>query len=288
VPTNEERRAAAKRKLEQQLQRQEQRARRQRLITIAGSVVAVVVAVAVVAYLVFANRDSEPTETAGPAASTAKAVEIEGVPEYVAPPDLGANCQYPATAEKAAKPVNPPRSGKVPTEPALVSASMSTNQGNIGLMLDNGKAPCTVNNFASLSSQAYFDNTKCHRLTTAPELSVLQCGDPTGTGAGGPGYQFGNEYPTNQYKPGDPKLGERVTYPRGTVAMAHSPGQHNNGSQFFLVYRDSQLPPDYTAFGTIDETGLATLDKIAAEGVAGGGFDGKPNLDVEITSIRLD
>ena len=121
-----------------------------------------------------------------------------------------------------------------------------------GCKLDNGKAPCTVNSFASLAQQGYFDNTPCHRLTTAPELGVLQCGDPSGTGTGGPGYRFPNEYPTNQYRLTDPALQVPVLYPRGTLAMANA-GPGTNGSQFFLVYRDSMLPPTYTVFGTIDD-----------------------------------
>ena len=147
---------------------------------------------------------------------------------------------------------------------------MATNQGNLGLQLDNGKAPCTVNSFASLAQQGFFNDTPCHRLTTSESLAVLQCGDPTGAGTGGPGYQFANEYPTDQFQPDDPKLQEPVVYPRGTLAMANA-GPGTNGSQFFLVYKDSQLPPNYTVFGTIDQTGLATLDKIAAAGTADGG-----------------
>ncbi|PQM44181.1 putative peptidyl-prolyl cis-trans isomerase B [Mycobacterium talmoniae] len=192
--------------------------------------------------------------------------------------------------EPASKPVELPRSGKVPTDPAQVSASMDTDQGPIGLTLDNGKAPCTVNSFISLAQQGYFDNTQCHRLTTAASLSVLQCGDPDANGTGGPGYQFANEYPTDQYPPDDPALQDPVVYPRGTLAMANA-GPNTNGSQFFLVYRDSQLPPQYTVFGSIDQAGLATLDKIAAGGVASGGQaadDGPPALKVTITSIRLD
>jgi peptidyl-prolyl cis-trans isomerase B (cyclophilin B) len=209
------------------------------------------------------------------------------LPAFNPPADLGANCTYPATTEPAGKPNTPPRTGKVPTEPALVSASVETSEGNIGLQLDNAKAPCTVNSFASLAQQGYFDGTSCHRLTTTRDLSVLQCGDPTGTGTGGPGYQFANEYPTNQYPLSDPALETPVTYPRGTLAMANA-GPGTNGSQFFLVYADSQLPPQYTAFGTIDETGLATIDKIANAGVDGAGGDGKPATDVTIDSIRLD
>ena len=173
------------------------------------------------------------------------------------------------------------------TPPATISVSMSTDQGNIGLVLNNAEAPCTVNNFASLAQKGYFDDTVCHRLTTAPDLGVLQCGDPAGTGAGGPGYQFANEYPTNQYSKDDPALGKPVLYPRGALAMANA-GPDTNGSQFFLVYKDSKLPPNYTVFGTIDSTGLATLDKIAKDGVAGGAQDGSPATPVTVKSVLLD
>jgi peptidyl-prolyl cis-trans isomerase B (cyclophilin B) len=115
----------------------------------------------------------------------------------------------------------------------------------------------------------------------------LQCGDPKGDGTGGPGYQFANEYPTDQYPPNDPKAQDPVLYPRGTLAMANA-GPGTNGSQFFMVYKDSQLPPQYTVFGTIQADGLATLDKIAKAGVAGGGDDGAPAQEVTITSLLLD
>jgi peptidyl-prolyl cis-trans isomerase B (cyclophilin B) len=290
VPTNEQRRATAKRKLERQLERRAAQAKRRRLFTIIGSAVgAILVIAAVVATVVMTNKGSNsntasadtPTPTSAPPAPAADGK----LPAFAAPADLGANCQYPA-AEAASRKVNPPRTGKVPTDPPQVSASMSTNQGNIGLQLDNAKAPCTVNSFANLAQQGYFNDTPCHRLTTGG-LAVLQCGDPTGQGTGGPGYQFANEYPTNQYQPDNPALQQPVVYPRGTLAMANA-GPGTNGSQFFLVYQDSQLPPNYTAFGTIDQTGLATLDKIAAAGVDGGGSDGKPKLPVQIKSIQLD
>ena len=166
---------------------------------------------------------------------------------------------------RRASPSSRRRTAGSPTDPAVIRASITTSQGDVGLELDNGKTPCTVNNFTSLAKQGFFDNTTCHRLTTSAELGVLQCGDPTGTGTGGPGYRFPNEYPTNQYRMTDPALKKPVVYPRGTLAMANS-GPGTNGSQFFLVYKDSQLPPTYTVFGTIDGTGLATLDKIAAGG----------------------
>ncbi|WP_102141107.1 peptidylprolyl isomerase [Mycobacterium hubeiense] len=268
MPTNEQRRAAAKRKLERQLERREAKARRRRLFTIVGLSIAVVALIAggVTAYVI-TNKDSETTASAAPGPA--------------------ADCQYPPSPQPAAKKVNPPRAGKVPTDPAQVSVSMATNQGNIGLMLDNAKAPCTVNSFASLASQGYFNDTPCHRLTATEGLNVLQCGDPTGTGSGGPGYQFADEFPATEYAPDDPKRGEPIPYPRGTLAMANA-GPDTNGSQFFLVYKDSMLPPNYTKFGTIDETGLATLDKIAAGGIEGGAPDGKPATEVKITSVALD
>jgi peptidyl-prolyl cis-trans isomerase B (cyclophilin B) len=288
VPTNEQRRATAKRKLERQLERRAEKARKRRIYTIVGSAVAAVVVIAAVATGVYYfTRDSGEHTAAATSTSTTPAPSGPGqLPAFAAPAGLGQNCQYPA-AEAASKPNKPPRTGKVPTDPGQISASMSTNQGNIGLMLDNAKAPCTVNSFASLAQQGYFNDTPCHRLTTSPNLAVLQCGDPTGKGTGGPGYKFANEYPTNQFQPDDPKLNEPVVYPRGTLAMANA-GPDTNGSQFFLVYKDSKLPPGYTVFGTIDKTGLATLDKIAAAGVAGGGEDGKPATDVTVKSILLD
>lgn len=295
MPTNEQRRETAKRKLERQLERRAARARRQRILTIGGVVVAVVVLVAagVTGYL-WTKKDSGETTASGDTTSATPTSEAPRKPQpangklppFTAPADLGTNCQYPASPQPASKKVNPPRSGKVPTDPATVSVSMTTNQGNLGLQLDNAKAPCTVNSFASLAQQGYFNDTQCHRLTTGG-LSVLQCGDPTASGSGGPGYQFADEYPTNQYQHDDPALQKPVTYPRGTLAMANA-GPGTNGSQFFLVYKDSQLPPNYTAFGTIDPTGLATLDKIAAAGTADGAEDGKPKNDVQVKSILLD
>ncbi|MFN6553868.1 peptidylprolyl isomerase [Mycolicibacterium septicum] len=291
MPTNKERRETAKRKLEEQLERRAAQERKRRIMTIAGSVAAAIVVIgAVVATFVFTSKDSGSTTasadtTTATSGAPAQPAANGQLPAFVAAADLGANCQYPA-AGAASKPTTPPRTGKVPTDPATVSVSMVTTQGNIGLQLDNAKAPCTVNSFASLAGQNYFNDTPCHRLTSGG-LSVLQCGDPTGQGTGGPGYQFANEYPTNQYQPDNPALQQPVLYPRGTVAMANA-GPNTNGSQFFLVYQDSQLPPGYTVFGKIDDTGLATLDKIAAAGVAGGGPDGKPALDVELKSVALD
>jgi peptidyl-prolyl cis-trans isomerase B (cyclophilin B) len=294
VPTNEQRRAAAKRKLERQLERRAQQARRRRLLTIVGgSAAAVVVIVAVVVTVVVTNQEHKNKQASAKTGSSTSATTssalpgVPPLPSFKPAADLGANCQYQASPEPASKPVNPPRTGKVPTDPAQVSASMVTDQGNVGLLLANNESPCTVNSFVSLAQQKFFDNTKCHRLTTSPTLSVLQCGDPSGNGSGGPGYQFANEYPSDQYKPDDPAVREPVVYPRGTLAMANA-GPNTNGSQFFMVYKDTQLPPEYTVFGKIQQDGLATLDKVAKGGVVGGGQDGSPVTEVTIKSVRLD
>ena len=256
-------------------------------------VVAVLTVVAVVATVVLAGLlirfaedfDANRSRSGSPGVSAAP--PGQPLPPFKPSATLGSNCQYPATTEPASKPVTPPRTGRIPTTPETVEATVVTNDGAIGLTLDNGKAPCTVNNFVSLAQQGFYDKTPCHRLTTSSTLGVLQCGDPTGDGDGGPGYRFPNEYPTNQYRLADPALQSTVIYPRGTLAMANS-GQGTTGSQFFIVYQDSEMPPTYTAFGTVDETGLAVVDRVAAGGVKEGGDDGKPAVDVTIGSIRLD
>ncbi|GFG69204.1 peptidylprolyl isomerase [Mycolicibacter senuensis] len=294
MSTNEERRAQAKRKLDEQVQQRAEAATKQRrILMIAGGVVAVALLAGVV-FVVLRDDGDSGNVNAAPTSEVSDAPapspgEPGQLPKFTASPTLGADCQYPK-ARPASKPVEPPRSGKVPTEPAEVSVSMMTDQGPIGLMLDNAQSPCTVNSFISLGAKDFFAGTQCHRLTTSPMLSVLQCGDPAGDGTGGPGYEFANEYPTDQYAPNDPAAQQPVTYPRGTLAMANA-GPGTNGSQFFLVYQDSMLPPQYTVFGKIQDDGLATLDKIAEAGVAPGGRstdDGPPATKVTIKSVRAD
>jgi peptidyl-prolyl cis-trans isomerase B (cyclophilin B) len=265
-------------------------------LAIAGLIISYLISVFMVLVLVWAvvflialgnSLENLDGMTSDYTAAPTQPINAPPLPPFKAPATLGSNCQYPATTEPASRPAKLPRTGRVPTDPALVSASLMTNRGGIGLQLDNAKAPCTVNSFASLAQQGFFDDTTCHRLTTTPALGVLQCGDPSATGQGGPGYRFPNEYPTNQFRMTDPALKTPMLYPRGTLAMANA-GVGTNGSQFFLVYQDSVLPPTYTVFGTIDRTGLITLDKIADAGVADGSDDGKPNETVTIKSVRLD
>jgi peptidyl-prolyl cis-trans isomerase B (cyclophilin B) len=164
----------------------------------------------------------------------------------------------------------PPETG-VETKQAFI-AHLTTNLGLIDIQLNSAKAPCTANSFRSLAHFKYFDKTPCHRLTTQG-LYVLQCGDPSGKGTGGPGYSFADENLQN------------AKYPKGTVAMANS-GAGSNGSQFFLVFKDTQLDPNYTPFGTITR-GLEILDKVAAAGSVPDG-DGKPKLSINILSVRVE
>jgi peptidyl-prolyl cis-trans isomerase B (cyclophilin B) len=179
------------------------------------------------------------------------------------------SCQYPDDGTQPAKEVEPPP--EEPTESGDVDVTIATSVGDVGATLDAAAAPCTVNSFLSLAEQGYFDGTDCHRLTTQG-IFVLQCGDPTGSGAGGPGYSFPDE------------LTGQETYEGGTLAMANA-GPDTNGSQFFMVYDDTQLSPDYTVFGQIDQAGVDVITKVARKGTTTGSPDGPPATQVTIESV---
>jgi peptidyl-prolyl cis-trans isomerase B (cyclophilin B) len=189
-------------------------------------------------------------------------------------------CAYTPTPEDpAARTVSLPPDPQHTPDRGLVLVTLVTSRGLIPMVLHRAQAPCTVQSFVHLLNSRFYDDTICHRLTTYPTLSVLQCGDPSGTGDGGPGYKFGDELPTDlPPAPTDP-TGARRVYVRGTLAMANA-GPDTNGSQFFLVYKDSALRPNYSIFGTVLAPGLRTLDRIAAGGVApddpGAPLDGRP------------
>ncbi|MCX6457841.1 MAG: peptidylprolyl isomerase [Actinobacteria bacterium] len=161
------------------------------------------------------------------------------------------------------------------TESNKASITFSTNQGEIVIETTPSLAPLTVNAIAALAQKNYFDKTICHRLTTEG-IYVLQCGDPTGTGTGGPGFNIPDE---NLPQPTE------NNYPAGTVAMANA-GPGTSGSQFFLVYQDTTLGPDYTIWGSIT-SGLDILQTIASAGVVDGGTDGAPVSGVTIESTKV-
>lgn len=163
----------------------------------------------------------------------------------------GSGCRYQASGD-AAKQVEPP-SGEAPTTGTL-QATITIDGKPVTVSMDRAKAPCTVHNFESLAKQGYFVDTRCHRMLNAGGF-VLQCGDPSGTGSGGPGYSFPDEL-TGEEK-----------YTAGTVAMANA-GPDTNGSQFFLVYQESGFQPDYTVFGQMDAAGVKVVSDIAAQGLA--------------------
>lgn len=179
------------------------------------------------------------------------------------------SCSYPSDGSPA-KPVDLPE--QIAPSEGTVTATLKLTAGDIAITMDRAEAPCTVNSFVSLAEQGYFDDTSCHRLTDYG-IFVLQCGDPTGTGTGGPGYTMKDE------------VTDSTSYPAGTVAMANR-GKDTSGSQFFLVYADTDLPPDYTVFGTMDQAGIDVVGGIAAQGVDAA--DGtSPIAEALITSVAL-
>ena len=137
-----------------------------------------------------------------------------------------------------------------------MTATVKTTIGDMTFTLDADRAPCTVNSFVSLAQQNYFQPSICHRLTTLETggIAVLQCGDPTGTGSGGPGYTYADEVDGSE------------TYGPGVLAMANR-GADTNGSQFFIVYGDSPLDPAYTVFGHVDDATVQAITDLAAQGI---------------------
>lgn len=196
-----------------------------------------------------------------------------GQPGGGAAADGTTSCSYQTTGA-ASRPVTAPPTSGVPAT-GKVDYVVKLNSGDVPITLDRGNAPCAVNSFISLAEQGFYDNTPCHRLGAVPGFSMLQCGDPTGTGTGGPGYQYSEE------------LSGQETYPAGTLAMARTSAPGSQGSQFFLVFDDTQLSPDYTVFGTIDAAGIAVLKKIGEAGTdnSEGQGVGQPAKPVTITAV---
>ena len=258
--------------------------RRKQRNAVLASVVAVllVAGAAVGGSTLLSGGSDDPSDAVATAAETSATPQASAAPSAVPTASPTATkaatkggdpgCVYEETAEPPTRKVLLPPTEGVETEKQY-AVTLATDRGDIVFEMDSAATPCTANNLRSLAHFRYFDGTACHRLTTQG-IEVLQCGDPTGTGSGGPGYQFADE-----------NL-EDATYPRGTVAMANA-GPGTNGSQFFLVYGDSTLPPNYTPFGTITK-GLEVLDAVAKAGSddSNGAGDGKPKLPITIKTLR--
>ena len=183
------------------------------------------------------------------------------------------SCAYPAS-DSAAKSVTAPKTSGVATT-GSIKVTIHMDAGDVVMTLNRSGAPCAINSFESLATQKYFDDTSCHRL--APNF-VLQCGDPTATGRGGPGYRFADE------------LSGKETYRYGTVAMANA-GTDTNGSQFFIVIaEDAQLPAKYVVLGSVDPASMAVIESIAAQGVSPTSSDptnGPPAGNAHIKSVVI-
>ncbi|MGW7418116.1 peptidylprolyl isomerase [Streptomyces sp. NPDC054863] len=268
VTSDQRRRQLAREKFERQQQRRAEKQRKARRRTaVIGAALAVVVAAGATAYAtgVFDSKGKDGGK------SVADAPNPSDSPKKAADP-----CRKPAPGEVAKLSFKEEPKLDI-DKSAKYAMKLQTTCGDVDLALDAKNAPRTVNSFNFLAGKGYFDHTKCHRLTTQG-IYVLQCGDPTAAGSGTPGYKL----PDENLK--DPKV-KGGTYPAGTVAMANA-GPGTGGSQFFLVYKDSPLPANYTPFGTI-EGGLDVLEKIAGAGESSGQGDGAPNATVVIDKATV-
>jgi peptidyl-prolyl cis-trans isomerase B (cyclophilin B) len=219
------------------------------------------------------------TSVAGATASTstlprldAPGLHVQAVSDAAPTPAPSSSCDYHAVIPADRFKGIPVFNAAQAAHPFIVV--FYTTQGVITVRMLTDKAPCTTFSFRFLASRGYYNQTHCHRLTVQG-IFVLQCGDPTGTGAGGPGYAFNDENLAG------------ATYPAGTVAMANA-GPNTNGSQFFFTWKDTTLAPDYTPFGTVIG-GMNVLQKIAAAGddQQNGPGDGYPNLYTQFQFVQV-
>ncbi|MFE0383377.1 peptidylprolyl isomerase [Streptomyces bungoensis] len=270
VSQEQRRRQLAREKFLRQQQRRTSARRKARMRnSVIASVLGVVVIGSVALYTTGVLKNDDDKKTNASADVTPSATPSKKAPDPCAKPAQG-------SVKKLSWKKEPAMS--IDTS-AKYTMKLATTCGDIGVALKTSAAPHTVNSFNFLAGKGYFDHTKCHRLTTNG-IYVLQCGDPTGLGSGGPGYTIPDENLKDKSLKGN-------KYPAGTVAMANTGQKHTGGSQFFLVYKDSPLPPSYTPFGTIDAAGLKVLDKIAAAGENTGAGDGAPNATVVINRATV-
>jgi peptidyl-prolyl cis-trans isomerase B (cyclophilin B) len=182
------------------------------------------------------------------------------------------NCKNTKAKGHTAKIIDPPEI-KGPFQNRTFT--LTTNCGNIVIKADGKSAPITVTALSALANGGFFDQTLCHRLTTE-DIYALQCGDPTATGLGGPNFTYRDENLPNPVE---------NNYPAGVVAM-HNSGQDTNGSQFFIFYADTSLPPSYTIWGKVTK-GLEIIQMVAKSGVLDGKKDGAPKLKIGIEKVKV-
>jgi len=272
----ERQRKLARERYERQQARRIHRAHRWRTIGIIAAASCAVIALGAGGYVALAGgggTNASATSTPTPTTSSTATATPTATPTPTQAAEPASHCTYAPNGTAARKVGAPP--AKPAYKGAQYKATVKTNRGTIVLDLENNKATCTVNSFIYLAVKKYFSNTTCHRLTTSG-IYVLQCGDPTGTGSGGPGYKFANENLAG------------AKYTEGTVAMANA-GPGTNGSQFFLVYRNSTtLPASYTPFGKI-VGGLGIIQNVAKAGTdnSNGNGDGHPKEKVTIESVTI-
>ena len=265
MATRQQERDRARRRYEkrqaEQAQKSADQARISRLMAVVGTVIAVVALAAILGSKLSSTRVSSPDPTVN---ASPTPVLAQGCTKPPATLGTSATLEAPDPATAAGK---------------TFTATLKTNCGDLVFTLDGAKAPIAVASFLQLAKTDYWVDSPCHRLTTTADLQVLQCGDPTGTGSGNPGYGYAVE--------NAPKTGR---YPRGTLAMARtSDAAKGNGGQFFIVWGDSTLidKDGYTIFGTVT-SGLDIVDKIAALGVAEGSRtpeDGAPKAPISILRV---
>ena len=284
----ERQRQLARQAHQRRMQRRVDQAKRARQLSVSVIVAVVVVAVGVGGAAIAGAFGSGKSSAAANSSST-PAASSSASPSASATPSptntaamVDGKCIYTKSGTAARKVSLPPAK---PDTSASYTAKFTTNRGVIRLKLDNA-APCTVNSFVSLADQSYFNNTHCHRLVTTG-IYVLQCGDPTGTGEGGPGYVFNSEN-LSSLKQVTADGTKEALYPAGSVAMANTGEPDSNGSQFFFVYKNTDLPASYTPFGTIT-SGLSIIQKVAKAGSdnSNGTGDGHPKEKVQIDSVTI-
>ncbi|GAB3384417.1 peptidylprolyl isomerase [Amycolatopsis echigonensis] len=292
MATNQQRREAAKRKLERQLVRRAEQAKRRKIVG-AGVVGGVVLIVAgLVVWIVNSGGSGDQPAAAPPSSSAPPVPSVTNIPtERTALPKRPKALPNPTTCSYPADPSGKPPSGKKATAPdgknvsssGTVNITMKTTQGDIPMTLDRSLAPCTVQAFESLAKQGFYTDTICHRLGVT-DLQMLQCGDPdakgdvTTDGRGGPGFTVPDEFI------------DTAKYGRGILAMANTGQPNSGGSQFFMVYGNAPLQPQYTIFGSISDEGLKVLDKIAKNGIGAIGQDGstgEPKQPVKFTAVTV-